>query len=154
MSEDLLDDFRVTRIREAFASVPYAKFLGLELGEIRNGEASICLEVRDELKQNQGVMHGGAVASLIDTAAAFAVVTKLDAGERVTTTDLTIHFLRPITKGRLTAIARVLRSGRRLFVLTVEVWDDAQTLVATAVTGYLKIPQPAEKPQQNSRNSS
>jgi len=139
MSENPLDDLRVARIREAFASVPYAKFLGLELGEVRNGEASIWVEVRDELKQNQGVVHGGAVASLIDTAAAFAVVTKLEAGERVTTTDLTVHYLRPITTGRLTATARIVRSGRRLFVLSIEVWNDAPALVATAVTSYIKL---------------
>jgi len=146
MSETVLDDLRVARIREAFASVPYAKFLGLELAEVRNGEANIWLEVRDELKQNQGVVHGGAVASLIDTAAAFAVVTRLEPGDRVTTTDLTIHYLRPITTGRLTATARVVRSGRRLFVLSVEVWNDARGLVATAVTSYIKLQQVAEKP--------
>ena len=146
MIETVLDDLRMARIRETFASVPYAKFLGLELGEVRNGEANIWLEVRDELKQNQGVVHGGAVASLIDTAAAFAVVTKLEPGDRVTTTDLTIHYLRPITKGRLTATARVIRSGRRLFVLSIEVWNDARGLVATAVTSYIKLQQVAEKP--------
>ena len=139
MSENELDEVRVARIREAFASVPYAKFLGLELGEMKSGEASIHLAVRDELRQNRGVMHGGAVASLIDTASAFAVVTQLEPDERVTTTDLTIHYLRPVTSGRLTATARTVRAGRRLFVLSVEVIDDQQKLVATAVTTYIKL---------------
>jgi uncharacterized protein (TIGR00369 family) len=139
MSEDKLNEARVARIHEAFASVPYAKFLGLELGEMKPGEASLHLEVRDELRQNQGVVHGGAVASLIDTASAFAVVTQLEPNERVTTTDLTIHYLRPVTSGRLTAMARTVRAGRRLFVLSVEVIDDQQKLVATAVTTYIKL---------------
>lgn len=78
MSEDDLDPAGVKRAREAFALVPYAKLLGLELGEVGRGMASIHLEVREELKQNQGVIHGGAVASLIDTAAAFAVLTQRD----------------------------------------------------------------------------
>jgi uncharacterized protein (TIGR00369 family) len=90
------------------------------------------------LKQNQGVVHGGAIASLIDTAAAFAVLTRIDLNERVTTTDLTIHYLRAITAGRLNATARIVRSGRRLFVLSVEV-TNAGVLVATAVTSYLKM---------------
>jgi uncharacterized protein (TIGR00369 family) len=144
MSENKLDDARVERIRKAFASVPYAKFLGLELGEIKPGEASIHLALRDELKQNQGVAHGGAIASLIDTASAFAVVTQLEPGERVTTTDLTIHYLRPVTSGRLTATARLLRGGRRLFVLAVDVTNDEQKLLATAVTGYIKLLQKPE----------
>jgi uncharacterized protein (TIGR00369 family) len=139
MSENELDPARVARAHEAFASVPYAKVLGLELGEIRRGQATIHLTVRDELKQNQGVVHGGAVASLIDTAAAFAVVTELEAGERVTTTDLTIHYLRPVSSGRLSATARIVRGGRRLFVLSVEVTNDQQALLATAVTSYIKL---------------
>ena len=139
MSENGLDENRWQRIREAFASVPYAAFIGLELGEMKPGEANLYLDVRDELKQNQGVVHGGAVASLIDTAAAFAVVTKLESGERVTTSDLTIHYLRPITSGRLKAVARIVRGGRRVFVLSVDVWNDQQVLVATALTSYLKL---------------
>ncbi len=139
MSENELDEHHLVRIREAFALVPYAKLIGLELGEMKSGEANLYLEVRDQLKQNQGVVHGGAVASLIDTAAAFAVVTRLESGERVTTTDLTIHYLRPITSGRLIATARIVRGGRRLFVLSVEVRNDNQALVATAVTSYLKL---------------
>jgi uncharacterized protein (TIGR00369 family) len=139
MSENELDPARVARAREAFASVPYARLLGLELGEISRGEVSIHLEVRDELRQNQGVVHGGAVASLIDTAAAFAVLTQLELNERVTTTDLTIHYLRPMSAGRLTATARIVRGGRRLFVLSVEVTNDQQVPVASAVTSYIKL---------------
>src|SRR6266851_5600405 len=89
--------------------------------------------------QTLGVVHGGAVASLIDTASAFAVVTQLEPNERVTTTDLTIHYLRPVTAGRLTATARTVRAGRRLFVLSVEVMDNQQKLIATAVTTYIKL---------------
>ena len=139
MNEKDLDPARVARAREAFAAVPYARLLGLELGEVNPGAVSIHLEVRDELKQNQGVVHGGAVASLIDTAAAFAVLTQLEISERVTTTDLTIHYLRPANSGRLTARARIVRGGRRLFVLSVEVTNEQQILLATAVTSYIKL---------------
>jgi acyl-CoA thioesterase len=139
MSENDLDPARVDRAREAFALVPYAKLLGLELGEVGQGVASIHLEVREDLKQYQGVIHGGAVASLIDTAAAFAVLTQLEINERVTTTDLTIHYLRPANSGRLTARARIVRTGRRLVVLSVEVTNNQEILVGTAVTSYIKL---------------
>src|SRR6185436_3772169 len=131
-------DQKLERARKAFASVAYGKFLGLELCELKSGEVSVCLDVREDLKQNQGVVHGGAVASLIDTAAAFAILTTLAPHERVTTTDLTIHYLRPITEGRLVASARIVRAGRRVFVVSVDV-ENGDVLVATAVTGYLKI---------------
>ncbi|MGZ8843925.1 MAG: PaaI family thioesterase [Pyrinomonadaceae bacterium] len=137
MSE--LDPAKLKRARNAFASVPYARFLGLELGDLSDGHVSVHLQVRDELLQNQGVVHGGALASLIDTASAFAVLSQIDINERVTTTDLTIHYLRPVTSGRMTATARVIRGGRRLFVLSVDVSNNDGSLVATAVTTYIKV---------------
>lgn len=137
MSE--LDSAKLARARQAFASVPYAKFLGLELGDLAAGDVSVHLDVRSELKQNQGVVHGGAVASLIDTASAFAVLTQIETHERVTTADLTIHYLRPITSGRMSARAQMVRAGRRLLVLSVDVTNDRGLLVATAVTTYVKI---------------
>jgi len=139
MSDTNSQDTRLARARSAFASVAYAKFLGLELCELKTGEVSVCLDVRDELKQNQSVVHGGAIASLIDTASAFVILTAIDESERVTTTDLTIHYLRPITAGRMLAKARIIRAGRRRFVVSVEVENDGQ-LAASAVTGYVKIP--------------
>src|SRR5256714_3779013 len=139
MSADKLDPQKVERARQAFASVAYAHFLGLQLGDVGDGEVSIHLDVRDELRQNQGVVHGGAIASLIDTASAFAVLTQIEINERVTTTDLTIHFLRPATSGRITATARLIRGGRRLFVLSVDVINESGKLIATAVTTYIKI---------------
>jgi uncharacterized protein (TIGR00369 family) len=138
MSDTDSDERRLARARAAFQSVAYAKFLGLELCDLKSGEVTICLDVRDELKQNQGVVHGGAIASLIDTASAFVILTAIDEGERVTTADLTIHYLRPITRGRMLAKARIIRGGRRRFVVNVEVENDG-LLAATAVTGYLKI---------------
>jgi len=146
MSKDEIDPEKLERARSAFAAVPYAKFLGLQLGEVRLGEVSIHLDIRDELKQNQGVVHGGAIASLIDTASAFAVLTQIDPAERVTTTDLTIHYLRPAITGRMVATARIIRGGRRLFVLSVDVHDSAAALIATAVTTYIKIDKNPPKP--------
>jgi len=139
MNKPEIDPQKLARAQNAFAAVPYAKFLGLQLGEVRPGEVTIHLDIRDELKKNQGVVHGGAIASLIDTASAFAVLTQIDVDERVTTTDLTIHYLRPATNGRIIATARIVRGGRRLFVLSVEVHDDTAALIATAVTTYIKI---------------
>ena len=138
MSKTDTEDSRLERARNAFDRVAYAGFLGLELCELKSGEVTVCLDVRGEIKQNHGVVHGGAIASLIDTASAFVILTAIDENERVTTTDLTIHYLRPVTLGRMLARARIVRGGRRRFVVNVEVENNG-ALTATAVTGYLKI---------------
>jgi uncharacterized protein (TIGR00369 family) len=127
------------RIQKAVKSVPYAKLLGFELDEISPGAATLGLKIRKDLMQNHGVVHGGAIASLIDTATAFAIIPLLTPEEKVTTVDLTISYLRPITRGRVTATARVVRSGRRLFVVSAEVKSEDGKLAATALSTYIKL---------------
>jgi uncharacterized protein (TIGR00369 family) len=139
MTEDALSAEDLRRIHEAFERVPYARLLGIEVGELSRGEATLHLPVRDELKQNLGVVHGGATASLIDTASAFAILTLLKEGETTTTIDLTIHYLRPLTEGRATAKASVRKAGRRVLTVSVDVSDEAGNLAATAVTAYLRL---------------
>lgn len=139
MTDKGLSPDELRRIHEAFERVPYARLIGIEVGQLERGAATLHLRVRDELRQNLGVVHGGATASLIDTASAFAILTLLKPGETTTTIDLTIHFLRPLTEGQATARATVRRAGRRVLTVSVEVIDDNQTLVATAITSYLRL---------------
>jgi uncharacterized protein (TIGR00369 family) len=139
MKDNMLTDAERQRIQEVFQSVPFAQLIGIELGELERGAATLHMNVRDDLKQNRGVVHGGATASLIDSATAFAILTVLEPYETTTTIDLTIHYLRPLTSGKATAHARILRAGRRLIVVTADVLDDAGNIVATALTSYLKL---------------
>jgi len=130
---------QASRISKALDSVPYAHFLGLELDEVSSGTATLGLNLRKELMQNHGVVHGGAIASLIDSATAFAIISLLAPKEKVTTVDLTISYLRPLTKGRITAVAKVVRAGRRLLVVSAEVMDNDGKLAATALSTYIKL---------------
>ncbi len=129
----------VERLSQALDSVPFAKFLGIELDEIDAGVATLSFEIKPELKQNHGVVHGGAIASLIDSATAFAIISLLPTDEHATTVDFTISYLRPLTVGRAKAVARVIRSGKRLIVVSAELFDDRGTLAATALSTYIKI---------------
>jgi uncharacterized protein (TIGR00369 family) len=139
MSQAQLTDEALLRLHDSFAQVPFAHLLGLELGDLEPGAATIHLALRDDLKRNRGLLHGGVTASLIDTAAAFAAMTLLEPGQATTTVDLTIHYLRPLTEGRAMARARVLRAGRRVLVISVDVFAESEVLVATALTTYLRL---------------
>lgn len=150
MSEARLPDSEIARLREMFAQVPYARLLGIELIEAERGAASLALGARPELTRMRGIIHGGAIASLADTAAAFAVLTLLEAGQGTVTVDLTIHYLRPVSQGRIEARARVLREGRRLVIIGVEVTDHTGVLTATATTTYVKQARRLETPPQPS----
>jgi len=134
-----LTDAQQRRIERASETVPFAKLIGLELKAVEPGRAVLTMEIREELKQNHGVVHGGAIASLIDSAMAFAIIPYLDEDEGTTTVDLTIHYLRPLLGGLATATAQVVRVGRRVVVVSAEVVDEAGSLAATATSAYLRL---------------
>lgn len=139
MNDSTLTEAERQRIEKAFADVPFVHLLDIELGKMERGKATLHLGVRDELRQNNGLMHGGVIASLIDTAAAFAILTVLEPNKTTTTVDLTIHYLRPLIKGRATAAARVVRAGRRIIVVAIDVLDEAEHVAATALTTYIRL---------------
>jgi uncharacterized protein (TIGR00369 family) len=139
MSQGKITAAQLKRIHKAIKTVPFARLLGLELEDIAAGTATLAVNVTQELTQNQGAVHGGAIAALIDTATAFAIISLLPTSEKVTTVDLAISYLRPAVGGRLKAIASVVRAGRRLFVVSADVFDNDEKLIATALSTYIKI---------------
>lgn len=139
MKDEKLTEDEKQRVMRSFADVPYARLLGIEVVRMERGLAVLSLTVRDELRQINGIIHGGATASLIDTASAFAILTVLEPNQTTTTVDLTVHYLRPLVNGLARAEARVLRAGRRVIVVAVDVTDEAQNLAATALTTYIRL---------------
>ncbi|MGH9427063.1 MAG: PaaI family thioesterase [Terriglobia bacterium] len=139
MNSEKLTASQVERIQKALETVPFAKLLGIELEDVAQGTATLSFDIRDDLKQNNAVVHGGAIASLVDTATAFAIISLLPPDQKATTANLTISYLRPLKSGRAHSTARVIRAGRRLIVVSAELVDDAGNLIATALATYIKI---------------
>jgi acyl-CoA thioesterase len=127
------------RVQRAFEAVPFARLLGIQIESVAPGVSVLSMQVREDHKQNHGVVHGGAIASLIDSAMAIAIIPLLGEKEGTTTVDLTIHYLRPLTEGVATAVARVTREGRRVIVVSTEVVDSNEKVVAIAVSTYLRL---------------
>ena len=125
--------------RETLKNVPFPQLVGLELIDISYGEAILKLKMRDELRQPQGILHGGATATLIDTATAFAVISQLAEDEKASTVDLTVHYLRPVSEGEIFCTARIVRAGRRFFTVSAEVVNEEGKLIATALSTYTKV---------------
>ena len=132
-------DERARHAAERLNELPLSRLLGMRLTAIRPNEATVEVEMRDDLKQPGGILHGGVTATLIDTAMAFAVRTHLDDTEPTATIDLTVHYLRPLAEGRAVCTARVLRPGKRIFTVTADVHDDAGKLIATGISTYTRL---------------
>lgn len=150
MSTAELTDDQKQRIAKALNSVPFAKLLGIKLDSIEPGRATLSLLIREEFRQNAGIVHGGVIASLIDSATAFAILPLLKPDERTTTIDLTISYLRPLISGSMVATANVRRYGRRVVVVSADLTDEQGNLSATALSTYLKLPKPSGESINNS----
>lgn len=122
--------------------LPFARLIGMTLVDLRLDEAVIAVEVRDDLRQPSGVMHGGVTATLIDTAMAFAVRPRIERSEATATIDLTVHYLRPHTVGTATCTAKVVRAGKRIFTVSAEVHNEEGKLIATALSTYTRVSEP------------
>lgn len=126
-------------IRERFKRNNFIRFLGIELDSIERGQARLSLEVRDELLQLQGVLHGGAMAALIDTAVAIAISSESDPEDRFTTVEMKINYLEPVREGRVIALARLIRNGRRIVVAECDAYDSNGQLVAKGLLTYIRL---------------
>ena len=127
------------RAADSIRNLPFAKMIGMELVDMRTDEAVIKIDMRDERRQPAGVVHGGVTATLIDTAMAYAVITRLAEGERASTIDLTVHYLRPHTEGTFTCTAKIVRAGKRIFTVSADVANEQGKLIATAISTYTKV---------------
>ena len=127
------------RAEDSLHGLPFARLMGMRLIGIRHNEAVISIQMRDDLRQPAGVLHGGVTATLIDTAMAFAVITRLAEGERASTIDLTVHYLRPHTEGSITCTAKVVRAGKRIFTVSADVENEDGKQIATAISTYTRV---------------
>ena len=123
----------------ALRTLPFSKLIGMELVSLETDVAQIAIDMRDDLRQPSGVLHGGVTATLIDTAMAFAVRTRLAIDEATATIDLTVHYLRPHLAGRFVCTARVVRPGKRIFTVSADVENEEGKLIATGLSTYTRV---------------
>ncbi|HSW35961.1 MAG TPA: PaaI family thioesterase [Candidatus Limnocylindrales bacterium] len=140
MSEDFLGSLKVS---------PYWELLGMKIVCQEEGFARLEMPVKNELKQAYGVVHGGAIASLIDSSIAVAIISGLAPGESATTVEIKVNYLAPVVEGKLFAEAKIARKGRTIVVGIIEVTDATGALVAIGTSTYMILrPSNAVKPEQ------
>ena len=122
--------------------VPYWQTLGLELKEIAPGRAVFEAAVVPGLLQNK-ILHGGVLASIADSACAVAAVSLVFPASYVTTINLQVSYLKPVTEGRVRAEGRCIRAGKKVMFCEASIFDHQQTLVCTASSQLLTLPKRA-----------
>ena len=118
---------------------PYYTLLNMKIQEVKDGYARLTMNLEEKHLQFLKTVHGGAIASLADSAAAWATVGSTGLEAVPITVEMKINFLAPVESGRLTAEARIVHKGKTISLSDVEVKDDKGRLVAKSlVTYYLR----------------
>jgi len=123
-------------LRGLLRDLPFFKLLGLEFVEAEPGRSITRISMRPDLAQPAGLMHGGVIASLIDTGTAYALLLReeiqdaLRDGGSLVTVDLRVKYLRPVADGIITCEARVIRMGRQIIHTDAVVTNEAGAEVA------------------------
>lgn len=93
---------------------PYFTLLSMEIKGLGWGESHIEIRVREKHLQPFGIVHGGVFSSLVDAAAFWAVYTQVPEGVGMTTVELKLNYLAPLTTGRMIASGKSIRVGKTL----------------------------------------
>ena len=134
MSKDDLHE----EILERIGKIPIVDFLKMRVVRLGDGLCELSVPRRLRYDGIYKSFHGGFLMTIADSAAAFAILTRTEARSQLTTTDMNIRFLAPC-RSDVTAKARVIKLGRTMCPVAVELFDESNKMVAVAQVNYMLL---------------
>jgi uncharacterized protein (TIGR00369 family) len=107
-------------VRLSFRSQGVMKRLGAHITRLNEGLVEISAQNRPDLSQQDGFVHAGVLATLLDSAGGYAVLSLLPRGSRVLAVEFKINFTRPAIGDKVRAVGKVRKLGRRLAICELE----------------------------------
>lgn len=119
---------------------PFPQFLPFEIADVGENEATVTMMVTENHYQPLRTVHGGIIATLIDTATFWAAFVNIPEEDGMVSVDLKLNYLKPAVSGLLTAKARCIRSGRTLSYAECSVTDESDKLLSHGTSTLMTIP--------------
>lgn len=126
------------RIRDRIQKIPAHDKFDLKILTLSPG---VCEAIMPHDKDYDGIFesfHGGLLMAVADMIACFAIMTQTGPDERMATTDMSIRFLAPCMTD-VRAVGRVVKLGRSLCPVHVDLYDMNDKLVAVAQVCYMRV---------------
>jgi uncharacterized protein (TIGR00369 family) len=115
----------------------FHEHVGVEVESAGGGDAVVRLQTGDQHLNAHGTVHGGAIATLVDTAMGAAVAYADDRDSAPVTIEMKVTYLEPGQPGELVARATVRKRGKRLTIVEAEVTqNEGEDLVALALATF------------------
>ncbi|MFC2252944.1 PaaI family thioesterase [Labrys portucalensis] len=130
------------RIRASFAKQGLMRTLGATLTAVLPGQVEISLVPRNEVSQQHGFVHAGAVSAIADSAAGYAALSLMPPDRGVLTAEFKINLLAPAAGEHIMARGKVIKAGRTLTLAQAEVVaerDGKERLIALLTATLMAI---------------
>ncbi len=135
-AETMLDQ---TMISGELPDSPIAQLLGLKIISLLPGESHLELDAGPQHANPMGTLHGGVLCDLADLAMGAAYASTLGREETFTTLELKINFLRPVWRGKLFAVGKIVNRGRTVGMVECDITDSQGRLVAKATSTCMTL---------------
>jgi uncharacterized protein (TIGR00369 family) len=119
---------------------PFPDHMSMRLSSIALDRAVITLQIGRCHLQPYGIVHGGVLATLIDTATFWSVFMRVPEDAGLVNIDLKLNYLRPVDSGLLTAEGRAIRSGNSISYAESSVMDEKGELIAHGTSTLMTLP--------------
>lgn len=135
-------------LENEFNTSPYWQLLGITVDQLEAGKARIKMPVGRQHLNSNGVLHGGATASLLDSVIGVTIRSVKDV--RVATVSLTTQFIAPVKEGILFAEATIIHEGRKIQYVESTLFHEDGSIVAKALgTFAIKLKEKQERSKQS-----
>jgi uncharacterized protein (TIGR00369 family) len=131
-------DFEV--LKESVNRIPMYELVGMRVEEVRAGYSRFRMPFRHEITQPMGIIHGGALATVADSAVAVALWGLVGMDKIFTTIEMKINYIAPVASGEVIAEGTIVHCGRRTAVGEVTLTDQSGKLVGKCIATYMIIP--------------
>ncbi len=127
------------RLEKRYKSDDFLSFVGMKLEHAEKGKVIISCENKKELSQYMGYMHGGMITSLADTAGGQAASTIFEEEVKIVTSELKIHFLKPVVSKKVIAVGEVINAGKKLIIVESVIKDEQDNMLAKMIATMFVI---------------
>jgi uncharacterized protein (TIGR00369 family) len=116
---------------------PFYRYMEMKVVEAGGGRARLEMPAKDEMCNLYGMLHGGAIATILDSSCGIAVGSLLKSGEIVVTVDMRINFISNLKGGYLIGEGEVVHRGKQTGIVEAKVRDESGNLVAVGMSTHL-----------------
>lgn len=131
--------FDEERFARQLGEVPLHKHLGIRFVEGHEDGITVECPIEDFLLNSHHVVHGGLTATLVDMAMGMSLWRHVEGARQMSTIELKLNYLRPLTTGTARARCYLIRVGRSIAVGRVDVTDHEGRLAATGLATYMLL---------------